>query len=279
VSAGGPFVDVVHLGEVAGNVASGGGAAAVFGVHVRVVQSRAYSRSGPCFLGRAGACIESVNALRAVGSRWLTKRKDHGGGIWRVPSRSIANEVDFDLAEVRKLCPGHPSYSFADWGKPEVAPRPGIYTVWDTTTGGDERFVYVGMAGRGVLAPNAADVADTADPDQPKPKRKNGLLGRLHAHESGRRSGDQFCVYVCDYFVVPELTRDRQKEIAAGEVFLDDLTQDYIHESFSYRFIYLPDGKTAEALERKLRKGDFLPELGKPFLNPLPARKKRRAKR
>ena len=32
LSAGGPFVDVVDLGEVAGNVASGGGAAAVFGV-------------------------------------------------------------------------------------------------------------------------------------------------------------------------------------------------------------------------------------------------------
>ena len=32
VSAAGPFVDVVHLGEVAGNVAAGGGAAAVLAV-------------------------------------------------------------------------------------------------------------------------------------------------------------------------------------------------------------------------------------------------------
>jgi len=42
---------------------------------------------------------------------------------------------------------------------------------------------------------------------------------------------------------------------------------------------YLPTGKTAETLERKLRTGAFLPDLGKSFLNPLPARKKRRTKR
>ena len=197
-----------------------------------------------------------------------------------MPSKKAANEVDIDLAELRRLCPGHPSHSFAARRTAEIEPRPGIYTVWSQKpNGGGENFVYVGMAGRGVLAPNAADVADTEDPDEPKPKGKKGLLGRLHAHASGRRSGDQFCVYVCDYFVVPELTPDQQKKIGHGETFLDDLTQEYIQKHFTYRFIYLPDGKTAEALERKLRRGDFLPELGKPFLNPLPARKKRRAKR
>lgn len=196
-----------------------------------------------------------------------------------MPSKKAIEEIGIDLAEVRKLCPGNPSHPFAEWGEPAVDPKPGVYTVWDKPNGSDERFVYVGMAGRGVLAPNVADVADTEDPDQPKPKRKKGLAGRLAAHQSGRRSGDQFCVYVCDYFVVPELTDVQQREIAKGVTFLDDLTHDHINANFRYRFIYLPDGKTAEALERRLRRGDLLPELGNPFLNPLPGRKKRRAKR
>jgi len=84
---------------------------------------------------------------------------------------------------------------------------------------------------------------------------------------------------VCDYFVVPELTPTEREKIGKGELFLDDLTYEYIYANLSYRFIYLPDGKTAENLERKLRTGDFLPELRKPFLNPLPARKPRRTKR
>jgi hypothetical protein len=196
-----------------------------------------------------------------------------------MPSKKAAAEVEIDPNQLKKLCPGQPAHPFKKWGQPEVAPRPGIYTVWDKPIGDDERFVYVGMAGRGILAPNTADIADTEDPGQPKPKRKKGLQGRLHAHASGRRSGDQFCVYVCDFFVVATLTSDKQREIAAGVTFLDDLTHDYIHDNFSYRFIYLPDGKTAEGLERRIRRGDFSPVLDKPFLNPLPARKKRRTKR
>ena len=196
-----------------------------------------------------------------------------------MPSKKAANEVDIDPNELKKLCPGQPAHPFKKWGQPEIKTDPGIYTVWDKPNGKDERFVYVGMAGRGVLAPNKADLADTEDPNQPKSKRKKGLLGRLHAHSTGRRSGDQFCVYVCDYFVVPELTPTEREKIGKGELFLDDLTYEYIYANLSYRFIYLPDGKTAENLERELRTGDFLPELRKPFLNPLPARKPRRTKR
>jgi hypothetical protein len=43
-----------------------------------------------------------------------------------------------------------------------------------------------------------------------------GLWTRLNAHASGRRSGDQFCVYICNRFVVPELTPSQQRELAAG---------------------------------------------------------------
>jgi len=63
------------------------------------------------------------------------------------------------------------------------------------------------------------------------------------------------------------------------EKVLVSVATDHIHKEFAYRFIYLPDGKTAEKLERELRAGDYLPELEKPFLNPLPARKKRKTNR
>jgi hypothetical protein len=53
---------------------------------------------------------------------------------------------------------------------------------------GDE-FVYVGISYR--------------DPTATTNKGAKGLYGRLASHASGRRSGDQFCIYVCDRFVLP----------------------------------------------------------------------------
>ncbi len=56
--------------------------------------------------------------------------------------------------------------------------KPGIYTIWRQA-----EFLYVGIAGRG-LDLNADH------------KKKRGLLDRLDSHRAGRRSGDQFAVYV-----------------------------------------------------------------------------------
>jgi hypothetical protein len=67
-----------------------------------------------------------------------------------------------------------------------------------------------------------------------------GLWTRLNSHASGRRSGDQFNVYVCDRFVVPALTPGQQRQI---------------------------DGTTVLAAERAVRAGCLA--AGKPFLNPL----------
>ena len=60
----------------------------------------------------------------------------------------------------------------------------GVYTIWDDAGG----LVYAGVAGRN---PSGA-----------------GFASRLRSHASGRRSGDQFCVYVADHYVLPELSRD-----------------------------------------------------------------------
>ena len=72
-------------------------------------------------------------------------------------------------------------HRFADWPIGPIPKTPGIYTIWL----GDD-LLYVGIAGRGGSGRNSM-----------------GLWGRLNSHASGRRSGDQFCIYVCDRLVLP----------------------------------------------------------------------------
>ncbi len=153
-----------------------------------------------------------------------------------------------------------PIYKFSDWPNPLLPRKPGVYTIWDSG-----QFIYVGMAGRGVKA-------DAVD----EPKKTNGLWGRLDSHRRGGRSGDQFCVYVCDRFIVPAPTPEQQEQIGAGELSLDDLTRDRICERYEYRFVATPDEKTARALEREVQHG-ALSEV-KPYLNPLPAVRRRSAR-
>jgi hypothetical protein len=86
-------------------------------------------------------------------------------------------------------------HRFRDWPNDQVPKRAaGVYTVWD-----GDRLVYVGMSGRAMTA----DDLEVSPGGRAVPK---GLRMRLNAHASGRRSGDQFCVYICDRFVVPALT-------------------------------------------------------------------------
>jgi hypothetical protein len=88
-----------------------------------------------------------------------------------------------------------PRHRFQDWPNDQVPKRAaGVYTVWD-----GDRLLYVGMSGRAMTA------ADFEVSPSGRVVAK-GLWTRLNAHAAGRRSGDQFCVYVCDRFVVPALT-------------------------------------------------------------------------
>ena len=86
-------------------------------------------------------------------------------------------------------------YPFAVWPV-EVVPSvaAGIYAIWRGA-----QLVYVGMSGRGW---SAEDIRSRLVLGQ----KKKGLFDRLASHASGRRSGDQFCVYVCDRLVLPGLT-------------------------------------------------------------------------
>ena len=100
-------------------------------------------------------------------------------------------------------------HRFSDWPSRRYRRyAAGVYTIWD-----QDRFIYVGMAGRGLAA------EDIDAPDEPV--KAKGLLNRLNSHATGRRSGDQFCVYVCDRFIVPHLSGEQQGEVADGQLSLD----------------------------------------------------------
>lgn len=142
-------------------------------------------------------------------------------------------------------------YRFADWPNAEVPSfGAGVYTIWHD----DGRFIYVGMSGRGITA-------DTARRNTPQ-----GIYTRLQSHASGRRNGDQFCVYVADRLVLPTLSKEDIAAIAAGRHQMDAFVRRYIHGNLCYRFVMLPDGAAAYAVEAAIKSGTW--EYGRPLLNP-----------
>jgi hypothetical protein len=85
---------------------------------------------------------------------------------------------------VQELAAG-PLFRFADWPDDRVPRRAaGVYTVWRAG-----EFLYAGMSGRG--AQREDFIADSGGRVKAK-----GLWTRLNSHASGRRSGDQFNLYV-----------------------------------------------------------------------------------
>ena len=150
-----------------------------------------------------------------------------------------------------------PLHRFGDWPNQQVPKRAaGVYTVWE-----GDRLLYVGMSGRAMTA------EDLEVSDRGRVVAKE-LWTRLNAHASGRRSGDQFCVYLGDRFVVPELTASQQQQLAAGTLSLDSLIRAFVRERLAYRFVVTADGAEAARLEGAVRRGAL--SAGPPYLNPLP---------
>ena len=142
-------------------------------------------------------------------------------------------------------------FKFRDWPNdsiPDVAA--GVYAIWRDTG----ELVYVGMSGRGMETRTTAG-------------KRFGLWTRIASHAKGRLSGDQFCVYVANRYVVPELKTTQLPLFASGEVNLDALTRQYITEHFSYSFALCASSREAHDLERVARQG--LVFGAKPTLNPL----------
>ena len=149
-----------------------------------------------------------------------------------------------------------PAYRFCDWpnkADPDVAA--GVYTIWR-----GEELIYVGMSGRSLTSDQIAEHRAAG-------ARGKGLYSRLNSHAGGRRSGDQFCVYVADRLVLPSLDAEQIARIAAGDLSFDALVRVFIHQHLAYRFAEAPDGGTARGWEAALR-GGSLP-VGPPLLNPI----------
>ena len=128
-----------------------------------------------------------------------------------------------------------PLHRFADWATADVPNRcVGVYTVWR-----DDDVLYVGMGGKG-LAKDGDGV--------------RGLRSRLASHASGQRSGNRFCIYVCDRVVLPTLTPAQLEDVAAGRLALDSLVRAYIHERLGYRYTVVADQAAAFELERVVQR-------------------------
>ena len=113
-----------------------------------------------------------------------------------------------------------PVHRFADWPNRDVPKgKPGVYLIYQ-----GDRWIYIGMSFK-------------------------NLQSRLNQHASGRRSGDQFCVYVSDRLVMKNLTDEQIKGISQGTYSLDHQIRDFIRTELSYRYVLVPDDPTARALE------------------------------
>ena len=144
-------------------------------------------------------------------------------------------------------------HAFRDWpvsAVPDVAA--GVYAIWD-----NDQLIYVGMSGRGATS-SLLEAKQLED-------KRFGLFTRLASHASGRRSGDQFCVYVADQLVLPRLSSDQIDAISRRELRFDNLVKEYIHDNLEFEFVETWDGEIARDAEDDARSG----ALGqKPLLNP-----------
>lgn len=169
-----------------------------------------------------------------------------------------------DVGELLRALEGGQLYRFRDWPNravPQLAA--GVYTIWR-----EDGLIYVGMAGRSLTAEHIAAGQANA--------KRGGLSSRLGSHASGRRSGDQFCVYVADRLVLPSLTPDEIAAIGNGRHSLDALVRTYIHAHLSYRFLIVEGGAEARTLEALVREGALRGSA--PLLNPSKARSNRSSK-
>lgn len=157
------------------------------------------------------------------------------------------------VASVTEQLQTGPRYLFADWPCDAVPRASGAYTIWRGL-----EFLYVGIA-----------LSSCALGDRSTSGRRTGLAARLASHASGRRSGDQFCVYVADRLVLPHLSPDDIRGIADGRLSLDGITGAFIrrHLSFRFRAASQSDSRRIEALGR----GGHFP-MGMPLLNPVRSR-------
>ncbi len=126
----------------------------------------------------------------------------------------------------------------------------GVYAIWR-----DSELIYCGISGREI------DVNGKAA------SKKYRLITRLNSHASGRLSGDQFCVYVANRFVIPSLKAEELPLFASGSLSPDARTRAFIHDHLDYAYALVQTSADAYELELAARRGDVFGV--HPYLNPL----------
>ena len=107
-----------------------------------------------------------------------------------------------------------------------------IYTVFLDR----KEFIYVGIGG----------LSGKKDP-----------RSRIRQHTSGLRSGDQFCIYIQDFYVIPLLIG---QTYVPKKGYLDQLTKDFIQKRLTYRYMIFQDedsDKVVRRLERDVQSGGY----------------------
>jgi len=109
-------------------------------------------------------------------------------------------------------------------------------------------FIYVGIGGL------AGSNARTRDP-----------RSRIRQHIQGRRSGDQFCVYIQDFYVIPDLIGS---DYTPQKGYLDELVRGFIQSRLTFRFVVFQtddSDQIVRRLEREIQSGQHLNQ--RPIIN------------
>jgi len=107
-----------------------------------------------------------------------------------------------------------------------------IYTVFLD----ESEFIYVGIGG----------LAGTT-------VKERNPRSRIRQHSQGARSGDQFCIYIQDFYVIPDLI---DKPYTPVKGYLDRLTREFIQTRLTYRYVVIQtddSDKVARLIERELQ--------------------------
>ena len=111
-----------------------------------------------------------------------------------------------------------------------------IYTVFLDKT----EYIYVGIGGL-----------------SGKSVSERNPRSRIIQHSQGRRSGDQFCIYIQDFFVIPQLIG---KDYTPKKGYLDQLTREFIQSRLTYRYLVIQtedSNKIVRQLERELQSNKY----------------------
>jgi hypothetical protein len=99
-----------------------------------------------------------------------------------------------------------------------------------------KEFIYVGIGGL-----------------SGKSVKERNPRSRIIQHSQGRRSGDQFCIYIQDFYVIPSIIN---KTYEPKKGYLDTLTKEFIQSRLTYRYLVIQSDdsdKVVRRLERELQ--------------------------